>query len=261
MIRFLLTLTTIHFCIIFLYGCTQGGIVPVHDKSSPSYSPLPLKYEVVSGDTLFGIAFRYGFDYRELARFNEIKEPYTIFPGQVLSFNKVRPAVEKIGPDLNGDGYRVPKKKVNSVSTQEELPNDLSKAEVTSDHSYSQDKISRWVWPTEGKILRKFSGSLHKGVDISGSEGDPVIATADGHVVYAGIGISGFGKLLIIKHNDEYLSAYGHNANLLVKENESVSAGQLIAKKGSSGTDKVKLHFEIRKEGKPVNPLELLPPR
>ncbi len=259
MTRFAQTITSF-FYVILIYGCSQGIIAPVQDKSSPSYSRLPLKYEVELGDTLYGIAFRYGFDYRELAQANEIKEPYTIFPGQVLSFNKVKPADQKENAVLPVRDSKVPIKKVASPPDSNPIP-DLNPKADSKIKSSSEDKISQWLWPTEGEILRKFSTSLHKGIDISGKEGDPIVATADGRVVYAGSGISGFGKLLIIKHNEKYLSAYGHNASLLVKENELVSAGQLIAKKGSSGTNKVKLHFEIRREGKPIDPLKFLPPR
>ena len=122
-------------------------------------------------------------------------------------------------------------------------------------------KVTAWRWPTGGAITRIYSPSVHKGIDIDGGRGDPVYAVADGTVVYAGTGIVGFGELVIVKHNDVYISAYGHNDRLLVKENDVVGAGQIIAEKGSSGTDTVKLHFEIRKEGKPVDPLQLLPPR
>ena len=259
MTRFALSIMSF-FYVILIYGCTQGIIAPVQDKSSPSYSPLPLKYEVGLGDTLYGIAFRYGFDYRELAQANEIKEPYTIFPGQVLSFNKVKPADQKENTVLPVRDSKVPVKKMASPPDSDPIPDPNPKADSKTKSS-SEDKVSQWLWPTEGEILRKFAVSLHKGIDISGNEGDPIVATAGGRVVYAGIGISGFGKLLIIKHNEKYLSAYGHNASLLVKENELVSAGQLIAKKGSSGTNKVKLHFEIRREGKPMDPLKFLPPR
>jgi len=109
--------------------------------------------------------------------------------------------------------------------------------------------------------VREFSGTVHKGIDIGGNRGEAVQAVADGMVVYAGTGIVGFGELLIVKHNDTYLSAYGHNDRLLVKEGAIVRVGQKIAEKGSSGTDTVKLHFEIRKEGKPIDPLRLLPKR
>jgi lipoprotein NlpD len=110
-------------------------------------------------------------------------------------------------------------------------------------------------------VTRRFETSLHKGIDISGSRGDPVLATAGGTVVYAGSGIAGYGLMLIVRHNDEYLSAYGHNDALLVEEGAVVRAGQRIAQRGSSGTDSVKLHFEIRRRGRPVDPLGLLPLR
>jgi lipoprotein NlpD len=110
-------------------------------------------------------------------------------------------------------------------------------------------------------VTRRYSSSLHKGIDISGRRGDPVVAVAGGKVVYAGTGIVGFGELLIVKHNEVYLSAYGHNDRLLVEEGDVVAAGARIAEKGSSGTDAVKLHFEIRKAGKPIDPLRLLPRR
>ncbi|MFB3080047.1 MAG: peptidoglycan DD-metalloendopeptidase family protein, partial [Lysobacterales bacterium] len=121
--------------------------------------------------------------------------------------------------------------------------------------------VGKWRWPTEGKIVRGYSGTVHKGVDIDGKAGDAVRAVAAGKVVYAGSGIVGYGNLLIVKHNDLYLSAYGHNRSLLVQEGESVAVGQRIAEKGSSATNAVKLHFEIRREGKPVDPVTLLPSR
>lgn len=124
-----------------------------------------------------------------------------------------------------------------------------------------QGRVSAWLWPASGPVTRGYQSNVHKGIDIGGARGDPVQAVADGVVVYAGTGIVGFGELLIVKHNDIYISAYGHNDRLLVGENAVVRAGQTIAEKGSSGTDTVKLHFEIRKEGKPVDPLKLLPRR
>jgi len=121
--------------------------------------------------------------------------------------------------------------------------------------------VAAWRWPTAGRVTRTYSGTVHKGIDIDGRRGDPVHAAATGKVVYAGTGIVGFGELLIVKHNDTHLSAYGHNDRLLVTEGQIVQAGQQIAEKGSSGTDTVKLHFEIRQEGKPIDPLRLLPRR
>ncbi|MEM8561520.1 MAG: peptidoglycan DD-metalloendopeptidase family protein [Pseudomonadota bacterium] len=122
-------------------------------------------------------------------------------------------------------------------------------------------RVRAWRWPSQGSVTRRYSAGVHKGIDIGGVRGDPIYAVADGTVVYAGTGIVGFGELLIVKHNETYLSAYGHNSRLLVSEGDIVGAGQTIAEKGSTGTDTVKLHFEIRKEGKPVDPLKLLPGR
>jgi lipoprotein NlpD len=119
--------------------------------------------------------------------------------------------------------------------------------------------VSRWRWPSRGKVIRTFAANVHKGIDIAGKRGDPVTSAAAGKVVYAGAGVTGYGSLIIVKHNDTYLSAYGHNERLLVSEGSVVNAGQQIATMGSSGTNSVKLHFELRRQGKPVDPLTLLP--
>ena len=121
--------------------------------------------------------------------------------------------------------------------------------------------VTRWLWPGKGPVERAYSAVLHKGIDIAGQRGDPVYATAAGVVVYAGTGLKGYGALLIIKHNEQFLSAYGHNDVMLVAEGTNINAGQQIARMGSSGTDTVKLHFEIRRKGQPVDPLRLLPRR
>lgn len=127
----------------------------------------------------------------------------------------------------------------------------------------SSSPISSWRWPTEGKVIENFSSSEggNKGVDIAGSKGQAIIATADGRVVYAGNALRGYGNLIIIKHNDDYLSAYAHNDTMLVREQQEVKAGQKIATMGSTGTSSTRLHFEIRYKGKSVNPLQYLPQR
>ena len=140
-----------------------------------------------------------------------------------------------------------------------------AKSEVKNDEKPAEpvvggDEIS-WLWPVSGKTIATFSEGGNKGLDIAGKSGDPVIASAGGKVVYSGEGLRGYGKLVIIKHNATYLSAYAHNQTILVKEGQSVSKGQKIAEMGSSGTDKVKLHFEVRRNGKPVDPLKYLPQR
>ena len=127
--------------------------------------------------------------------------------------------------------------------------------------TYTGREVTAWRWPSAGRVVRGYSTTVHKGIDIDGRRGDAVNAVADGIVVYAGTGIVGFGELLIVKHNEVYLSAYGHNERLLVAEGTIVSAGQQIATKGSSGTDRVQLHFEIRRAGKPIDPQTLLPRR
>ncbi len=138
----------------------------------------------------------------------------------------------------------------------------IASAKVAAGASaYVGGEVKSWLWPTAGTVTRGYSESVHKGIDISGARGDSIVAVAAGKVVYAGTGIVGFGELLIVKHNEVYLSAYGHNDRLLVAEGQTVAAGQTIAEKGSSGTDTVKLHFEIRKEGKPIDPQRVLPPR
>jgi len=118
-----------------------------------------------------------------------------------------------------------------------------------------------WIWPVQGQVLTGFDETKNKGIDIAGKLGDAVLAAADGRVVYAGAGLRGYGNLIILKHNNTYLTAYAHNRTLLVKEDQSVQKGQKIAEIGSSDTDRVKLHFEIRRQGKPVDPIRYLPPR
>jgi lipoprotein NlpD len=197
---------------------------------------------VTAGDTLFKIAWRFGVDYRELAAINNIPEPYTIFPGQKLVFKASAPSKPQIA--------------TAAKPTAKPAPRVTPPAAASSSTTAAFN--GRWIWPSEGTVIRGYSGSLHKGIDIDGSRNDPIRAVAAGEVVYAGTGIAGYGRLLIIKHDDTYLSAYGHNESLVVAEGARVSAGQLIARKGDSGTNRVKLHFEIRRKGKPVDPVSVL---
>lgn len=129
-----------------------------------------------------------------------------------------------------------------------------------ADPALAGDELA-WIWPANGKTIGTFSEAGSKGVDIAGKAGDPIIASGDGKVVYSGTGLRGYGKLVIIKHNNTYLSAYAHNQNILVKEGQSVTKGQKIAEMGNTDADQVKLHFEVRRQGKPVDPLKYLPPR
>jgi lipoprotein NlpD len=236
--------------------------------------PAAQTYQVKPGDTLFSIAFRSGMDFKTLARINRIGEPFTIYVGQVLVVTNpdaVQTAV--VGP--NGSGRSSNKNHSNSTSSDTSLK--ASKVVASEKQTrYGQterveepEKISnstingnvkQWLWPVKGPILEKFSAQEHgnKGLDIGGTVGTPIKAAAAGQVVYAGSALRGYGNLVIIRHNDDFLSAYAHNSRLLVKERDSVVAGQVIAEMGNSDADRVKLHFEIRFRGKSIDPLRYL---
>ena len=224
-------------------------------------------YVVEPGDTLYAMAFRLGMDYRTLASLNNIDPPYVIRVGQAL---KTAPdvalrsaqAAPEANPSeasaLNAAGSATAT--VKPVATQSEA-GPPSHTFPTAKTPTPNAPVDRWFWPAEGTVSRAYSAERHKGIDLVGERGSPVMATAAGVVVYAGTGVTGYGALLIVKHNDTYLSAYGHNDALLAAEGQHVDAGQVIARMGSTSSDSVKLHFEIRRNGLPVNPTSLLPQR
>ncbi|MFV0278089.1 MAG: peptidoglycan DD-metalloendopeptidase family protein [Parahaliea sp.] len=267
-----------------LAACGGKPRAPIEDLNRPAvrsdpavYSSSPRRapggqYRVRQGETLYAIAWRHGLDFRALAAANGIPAPYTIYPGQLLHLKETPLPVAARPPGPPPASTASPVKSASAptatpapgtTSASAPAPAPISKPVVTpSTPVAAPDRaLSRWRWPSRGRVVRRFSSSVHKGIDIDGKRGEAVVAVADGVVVYAGNGIVGFGELLIVKHNDSYLSAYGHNQRLLVAEGASVRAGQNIAEKGSSGTDTVKLHFEIRRDGRPVDPLSLLPKR
>lgn len=202
---------------------------------------------VKRGDTLFSIAWQQGLDYQTVAVWNGIHPPYTIYPGQKI----------RLYP-LNRTPRPAP-----SIRTPQDTASAPNAATTQSTPTTSMDIPVRWQWPATGPILRSFDGdaSGKKGISIGGTHGNQVRAAAGGRVVYAGSGLVGYGRLIILKHNDTYLSAYGHNRDLLIQEGDEVRAGQVIAAMGSSGTNRIQLHFEIRRNGKPVDPLRYLPRR
>ena len=243
-------------CLLLAACGGQTRQAPVEERAGVYRDTRPVNYTVKRGDTLYSIAWRYGLDYRELAQ---------LYPGQTL---RLRGSVPPAAPQSDRPVARAPAVKAPPEKTPaavarapEPVTNSSSPPVKTDSTSAPTAAVDTWRWPTSGKVVRKFSGTVHKGVDIDGRAGDAVQATAAGRVVYAGSGIVGYGKLLIVKHNEVYLSAYGHNRKLLVAEGDNVTAGQKIAEKGSSATNSVKLHFEIRRGGKPVDPLSLLPRR
>lgn len=214
-------------------------------KAEARRASAPDAYVVAKGDTLHAIAFRYGMDYRQLASLNGIKKPYTIYPGQRIRFSR---GVTGTSPNKSAV---VSSTKSNSAVTRS----------ASAEHSPSIASNLPWQWPVAGKILRRYDseGGTNKGIDIAAAEGSQVLAAAGGTVVYAGNGLRAYGNLLIIKHNDEFLSAYGYNRRLLVTEAEEVKVGQPIAEIGGDGQITGLLHFEIRRQGKPIDPLSFLP--
>jgi lipoprotein NlpD len=244
-----------------LLACANDSLrAPVENRHGEKKveASKPTLHKVVHGDTLYAIAWRYGMDYRKLASINNVAVPYRIYPGQELRLTG-RAAVASRTQTKTAKTVPTPSKPVSSPTAIKAAKKANKKSTAVKDMSVSNAPVSGWLWPARGKVVRGFSGTIHKGIDISGGAGGPVLATSSGRVVYAGSGIVGYGNLLIVKHNDIYLSAYGHNRRLLVKEGDKVKSGEKIAEMGSSATNSVKLHFEIRREGKPVDPKKLLP--
>ncbi|WP_449757965.1 murein hydrolase activator NlpD [Erwinia persicina] len=253
-------------------------------------------YTVKRGDTLFYIAWITGNDFRDLAQRNNVAAPYGLNVGQQLqvangSGTPITGGNAVTAADANAGGMTTASsgsqmtagtvahqpvitysEDSGTPSEGKMLPSSGKTAATTtvpvtaptvSSTTDSTTPVGSWRWPTDGKIIDNFSASEggNKGIDIAGSRGQSVISTASGRVVYAGNALRGYGNLIIIKHNDDYLSAYAHNDSMLVREQQEVKAGQKIATMGSTGTSSVRLHFEIRYKGKSVNPLRYLPQR
>jgi lipoprotein NlpD len=222
-------------------------------------------YTVKPKDTLIGIGLETGQSHKDIARWNSLENPNRIEVGQVL---RVAPPV--------GDSVAVTKGVTSGtviatpiaagsakpVSAPASAPaaTTPSTAPVAVAAAPAEDDIG-WIWPSSGAVLAGFDEVKNKGLDIGGLAGESILAAADGKVVYAGAGLRGYGNLIILKHNNVYLTAYAHNQTLLVKEDQSVKKGQKIAEMGNSDADRVKLHFEVRRQGKPVDPAKYLPSR
>src|SRR4051812_3368535 len=308
-------------------GCasTQQGPVPVVDRSPEESTKIVERpgstgpasdttgqrgrpYIVQKGDTLYAVAVNHGLSQKDLAEWNNIQDPASLYIGQQLYLS---PPADLAQPSLFG--VTQPGVQSKAVTTPGAIPQPEGKQALNTERlkngprafkvAYSEQALAQikgladapatvvpviakvnpaleksietavspseaqsvrtgdglgWVWPTKGKLLEGFSEAT-KGIDISGKPGQAVTASAAGKVVYSGAGLKGYGKLIIIKHNNTYLSAYAHNNKILVKEGETVTKGQKIAEMGNTDTDLVKLHFEIRKNGKPVDPLKHLP--
>jgi lipoprotein NlpD len=218
--------------------------------------PTGRYHTVVGGDTLYGIAFRYGQDYRVLARRNGIRAPYRIYPGRRLVLGAFARPRAAMGPPRQRPAVRAHRER--PVTRKQAMA--TAPRPVPARAAASSDPI-RWQWPAQGRLQAIGIGSGKQGVEIAGETGQAIRAAAAGQVVYSGDGLVGYGRLIIIKHDDTYFSAYAHNRRLLVREGIRVSGGQPIAEMGSTGTNQVKLYFEIRRNGKPVPPRDYLPER
>lgn len=254
---------------------------PVPDQPRPAF------YTVKTGDTLYSIALEFGLDYRELAAWNNI-EPSRIRIGQQLRLSppggvvasplrtpsgtvEAKPlgtgpagTAAAAGVRVEPRGVRVPYSDQTYAQMSGAKPDPAAAPKTPAQTEPKPfppgaDEVD-WIWPVTGKIVSPFNDASNKGIGIAGKMGQPVVAAGPGRVIFSGTGIRGLGKLIVIKHNEKFLSVYAHNRELLVKEGQSVTRGQKIAEMGNTDSDQVKLHFEIRRLGKPVDPAELLPP-
>lgn len=207
-------------------------------------------HEVIAGETLYSIGVISGEGYQRLAQWNHIAPPYKIIVGEKIRLSTPNTIENEVKNTITR--YQKPPSITEKPQSVEE-----KKSSISIDNG-SMLKLN-FKWPLRGIVVKTFSETINKGIDIEGLEGQPVRATAAGKVVHSGLGLIGFGQLLIIKHTDEYLSAYSNNERLLVSEGQFVEQGQAIAELGNTGIKRTVLHFEIRKNGKAVNPLELLP--
>ncbi|RYF14595.1 MAG: LysM peptidoglycan-binding domain-containing protein [Comamonadaceae bacterium] len=279
--------------IAMLAGCAapRRAPAPVEDRSAPRsavvVTPAPGEparvlpgaenagkpgyYTVRPGDTLLRIALESGQNWRDVARWNNMDNPNVLEVGQVLRVAPptvaaaATPAAPTAPAAAASPSASAP---VAAAPAPAPAPAPAATPPVASASAprppaTGADEEIAWGWPTASAatVLAGFDEQKNKGIDIAGRAGDPVVAAADGRVVYAGAGLRGYGNLIILKHNNTYLTAYAHNQALLVKEDQNVRKGQKIAEMGSTDTDRVKLHFEIRRQGKPVDPARYLPPR
>lgn len=304
-----------------LSACASTGPAPVEERSlgtprreppraeaRPAAPAAARAYKVQRGDTLYSIAFRHGLDYRDLAGWNGIGAPYTIYVGQELRLApkgsavaasapppvRATPASPPVSASVHAaatttapvvpaptpfeDVRAAPPaaaqpRPAETVAPVAPPPSPSVAATAPAPAAAPPPTVSpppttnvgdvAWRWPADGAVIGGFVAGdpTRQGIDLGGKSGDPVRAAADGSVVYSGNGLIGYGELIIVKHNASFLSAYGHNRKRLVKEGDAVKAGQVIAEMGSSSASRDSLHFEIRRNGKPVNPADFLPRR
>ncbi len=291
---------------VLLSACSSRYSAPVDDlDETPRFVDSGRTHRVNDGETLYVVAWMYDLDFAALARANNLREPYAIAPGQILSVDLrgtpqtqrgvvgtatttavavttgiqraplestpiTRQALPPAAPASQGvPESQTPASTPPPASTEPLPARTLPPPAATTPEvepsplpPLAEEPI-RWDWPARGNIIGRYSSTDPdgKGIKLGGSEGETVMAAADGEVVYAGNGLLRYGELVILKHNERFLSAYAHNKVITVKEGDRVTRGQQIAHLGSTGIDRDMLHFEIRQDGKPVDPLQYLPPR
>ncbi|WP_173236879.1 peptidoglycan DD-metalloendopeptidase family protein [Legionella antarctica] len=233
------------FLIIILAGCgARNGLAPVSELKWQSFSKYQKKHTVRRGETLYAIAFRYDTDFRTLARINRVRPPYALRVGQVLNLQGIQHRTSLAKPAYSRRYLR---------------PVTQAKQRVIYSPTHNARSSSGWMWPVTGRVVTTFIPNQgKKGINIACKKGEKVHASSGGVVAYAGSGLAGYGNLIIIKHNNEYLTAYGNNAKNLVSEGQKVKMGQIIAEAGVIDRKYWGVHFEIRKTGIPVNPLNYL---
>jgi len=286
--------------VVVLAGCASSGgrKAPVEDRSvaakppavasapasAPEAAPAPLPgaenagkpgyYTVKPGDTLLRVSLEHGQNWRDLVRWNNLENPNLLEVGQVLRV--VPPAAEAVTARAVPNAGRVDTRPLDarpaasapatsaSATVPAATPAPPPPPPPVADSAIAAREGGEeivWMWPASGAVIAGFDEGRNKGLTIAGKAGDPVVAASDGRVVYAGSSLRGYGNLVIVKHSDLFLTAYAHNQVLLVKDDQVVRRGQKIAEMGSTDAERVQLHFEIRRQGKPVDPAKLLPPR
>ena len=266
------TVATVILCVTLL-SCAgperPAPVVVLNSQHYPEQEEKLTRYTVKAGDTLYAIAWYTGHDYRDIAEWNSLPKPFNIYPGQTLNLQPSRRVSKNPRSVNNTTGQtreQKPKMSIDQKDSQAycECESDVNNPKglvgKPPKNGFPQ-RVERWVWPANGQVKLSNSNSqaTSTGVDIYANQGSKVVAAAAGKVVYAGNALRGYGNLIIIKHTESFLSAYAHNDQILVSERDWVDAGQEIGKMGSTGTNSVKLHFEIRYRGKAVEPMKYLP--
>ncbi|WP_192454984.1 peptidoglycan DD-metalloendopeptidase family protein [Acinetobacter oleivorans] len=243
---------------VAMAGCASKPQI----NNSSRYAMAPNYYTVRSGDTLSGIAMRYGLDYISIAEMNDIPAPYRIYVNQSLRLKKGS-SPRTVSTQVMAQPEQIKRQTIALPTTQPVTPATQPStvpSTNTTVASVAPNSSLRWIKPTNGPVIQGFNLANNvKGIRYGGNQGDPIYAAADGQVVYAADGLKEYGNLVLIKHIDGYISAYAHNSKMFVKSGDNITAGQKIAEMGSTGASQVMLEFQIRLDGKPINPINLLP--